>query len=41
GDHRLDWDGLDDSGTPLPSGVYVARLTAGANHEAKKMLLLR
>ncbi len=41
GEHRLVWDGLDDSGTPLPSGVYVARLTAGDYHEAKKMLLLR
>ncbi|NOZ57116.1 MAG: T9SS type A sorting domain-containing protein [Calditrichaeota bacterium] len=41
GEHRLVWDGLDDFGMPLPSGVYVARLTAGANREAKKMLLLR
>ncbi|MDJ0944107.1 MAG: flagellar hook capping FlgD N-terminal domain-containing protein [Kiloniellales bacterium] len=26
--HRLDWDGTDDGGSPLPDGVYRAMVTA-------------
>ena len=29
GAHGLTWDGRDDSGSPVPSGVYFYRWTAG------------
>ncbi len=30
GPHRLDWDGRDGGGRPVPSGVYLARLVGPA-----------
>ncbi|MBD3257948.1 T9SS type A sorting domain-containing protein, partial [candidate division GN15 bacterium] len=41
GRHRLEWDGTDDSGEPVASGVYLYRLQAGDVVEAKKMVLLK
>ena len=29
GVHQIDWDGRDDSGAPLSSGIYFVRLTVG------------
>lgn len=29
GDHRLQWNGCDDSGHPVTAGVYLAQLVAG------------
>ncbi len=29
GHHNLNWDGRDDAGAPLPSGLYLLRLRAG------------
>jgi hypothetical protein len=41
GSHRVNWDGCDDHGRQLASGVYFYRITAGASREARKMLLLK
>jgi hypothetical protein len=41
GSHHLRWDGSDDSGVDLASGVYLCRLVAGAHRQTQRMLLLR
>ncbi len=41
GSHAEFWDGRSESGRPLPSGVYLYCLEAGAAKETKKMTLLR
>jgi len=35
------WDGTDDSGRPVATGVYLCRLRAGTFESAHKMLLIR
>jgi aminopeptidase N len=35
------WDGLDDHGRSLPSGVYLARLAAGGQVFSRRMTLLK
>lgn len=35
------WDGRNDQGQPVASGVYVVRLTAGRFHDTTRLLLLR
>ncbi len=41
GGHRLTWDGLDDSGAPLASGVYLYRIMTGSTVRTRKMTLLK
>jgi poly(3-hydroxybutyrate) depolymerase len=41
GAYTLRWDGRDDSGRELASGVYVYRLQGGSRTETRKLLLLR
>jgi len=41
GDHEVLWDGLDGSGRPAPSGVYLYRLWTGDRTIREKMLLVR
>jgi len=41
GDHALVWDGRDDAGRAQPSGVYLARMRAGVEERAAKLLLAR
>jgi hypothetical protein len=41
GVHSVTWDGRNDSGDLLSSGIYFYRLTAGSNTITKKMLFLK
>jgi len=41
GPHALTWDGLDEKGRPLPSGIYFARLTTEHETRGIKMTLLK
>ncbi len=38
---RVTWNGTNDAGRALASGLYVVRLSAGAHSASRKMLLLR
>ena len=37
----LSWDGLDDSGAQVPSGVYWARVTLNGNSDARRVVIRR
>jgi immune inhibitor A len=41
GDYLILWDGKDDGGEPVPSGIYFYKLTAGSSSQVKKMVLLK
>ncbi|MBN2170674.1 MAG: hypothetical protein JW819_05040 [Candidatus Krumholzibacteriota bacterium] len=41
GRHQVLWDGLDDGGEALASGLYLCRLEAGGHREAVKITLLK
>lgn len=41
GTHTICWDGRDDGGSDLASGVYVARLSHAGDTRARAMTLLR
>lgn len=41
GETSLVWDGTDGTGSPVHSGVYFARMTAGERVETRKLTLLR
>jgi hypothetical protein len=41
GNHVVNWDGRDDVGNAVPTGVYVYRIMAGEFIAAKKMLLVK
>ncbi len=41
GKHTLHWDGRDQAGLPLPSGLYFYELQAGAQHVTRKLLLVK
>jgi hypothetical protein len=41
GYHEVTWDGRDDAGRRVASGVYLYRLRAGDVAETKKMVLLK
>jgi hypothetical protein len=38
---RVSWDGKDDNGYEVPTGVYFYRIKAGEFTQAKKMILLK
>ena len=40
GSHAAVWDGRDDSGASLASGVYIYRLEAGDFSDSRKMVLI-
>lgn len=41
GEHRASWDGRDDGGRPVGSGVYYYRVAAGEREVTRKLLVLR
>ncbi len=41
GEHRLQWQGVNDDGQPVAGGVYYAVMTAGDFQQASKMVLLK
>ena len=41
GIHRVHWDGRDDRGRPLASGVYLYRLVTNEDIQTRKLTLLR
>ena len=41
GHHEITWDGQDDQGQEMPSGVYFYRIEAGENTTTGKMTLVR
>jgi hypothetical protein len=41
GVHRIEWDGRNDRGAPVASGVYFYKLVAGSFTDTKKMTILK
>jgi hypothetical protein len=41
GSYRAVWDGADDAGQPMPTGVYLYRMQTDGLAQARKMLLLK
>ncbi len=41
GEQRITWNGRDDSGNILPSGLYIARLNYGKTFHSIKLMLLK
>jgi len=41
GTHRMVWDGRDDAGAEVPSGVYLARLRAAGESSVGRLTLVR
>lgn len=41
GSHTIQWDGTDDEGNPVASGVYVYKLIFGNFSQSKRMTLVR
>ncbi|MBN1894002.1 discoidin domain-containing protein [bacterium] len=41
GTHRVYWNGSDDAGNPMPSGVYAVAVKSGGVQRFRKILLVR
>ena len=41
GRHSVGWDGRDQSGAEMATGVYVYRLQTTEGHQSRNLLLLR
>ena len=41
GDHRVVWDGKDERGNTMSSGIYFYRLDTGKHSETRKMMLMK
>jgi hypothetical protein len=41
GEHLFTWDGSDDAGRPVSSGLYLYKLKVGDREFVRKMLILK
>jgi len=41
GHHEMIWDGRNDRGLPMPSGVYLCRLQTETSTQARRLILLK
>ena len=41
GEYEVVWDGKDDEGKDVASGIYFCKLTTGSYQKTRKMVLLR
>ncbi|MBN1999417.1 T9SS type A sorting domain-containing protein [candidate division KSB1 bacterium] len=41
GEYKIYWDGTDDLGENISTGVYFYKINSGAFHNVKKLLLIR
>jgi flagellar hook assembly protein FlgD len=41
GRHSIAWDGRDEAGQPVSSGLYLYRLEAGGKSETRRMMMVR
>ena len=41
GEHSINWNGTNDSGKRVSSGIYLIRLSSGENNQMRKMVLLK
>ncbi len=41
GNYQVQWNGIDQSGNPVSTGVYIARLQAGDYSKTTKMVYLK
>jgi PKD repeat protein len=41
GNHSVKWDGKNDAGKEVSSGIYLYKLDVGLNHKTQKMILLK
>ena len=41
GKYTLTWGGLNDNGTPIPSGVYFYEMNTSSYHSIKKLVLVK
>ena len=41
GDHLITWNGRNDKGVNVPSGLYYCKISAGNRNKSIKMLLLK
>ena len=41
GPHSITWNGVDDAGQPVASGVYLARLESAGQSDSRKLLLAK
>jgi hypothetical protein len=41
GEYRITWDGINDRGVPVASGIYFCRLKTDSFEDSKRMLMLK
>ena len=41
GEYRVKWDGVDEAGRPVSSGIYFVKLSAGSHVSTRKLVLLK
>jgi len=41
GSHQVVWNGRDDNGNQVGSGIYFYRMTAGEYQAVRRMLLMK